>query len=242
MAAIAMVLWDPVKQFTDALGKPLAMGKLQSSVKLPDPSTDYEPHPTYADSGLTTPNPNPLQLDSAGRATIYLDQVIYKFALFDSLDRLIWTREQVVGSIWPGAVNAMSVRNAMPNTNSFGHQFGAVLNKAATGSHPLFAGVVFATPTIGGGAATVDEVATVYIDGPPTGGRVNYSLLVATGTMRVDGTLQLGQGTVPVGTGAAATLGNVHLAGGAGPETVAQNGWQALQRDDGTTIWIPYWV
>ena len=37
---------------------------------------------TYSDSGLTTPNTNPVVMDSAGRAIVYLSQTSYKFTLY----------------------------------------------------------------------------------------------------------------------------------------------------------------
>lgn len=39
------------------------------------------PLATYSDSGLTTPNTNPVVMDSAGRATVYLSATSYKFTL-----------------------------------------------------------------------------------------------------------------------------------------------------------------
>lgn len=53
------------------------------------------PEPTYSDSGLTTPNANPIVLDSAGRATIYLANKTYKFVLKTSADVTIWTQDEV---------------------------------------------------------------------------------------------------------------------------------------------------
>lgn len=70
-------------------GVPLAGGKLYS----------YEAgtttlKATYQDrSG--TPNTNPIILDSEGRYDLWLDSGYYKFVLKDSLDNIIWTKDQV---------------------------------------------------------------------------------------------------------------------------------------------------
>src|SRR5262245_64292017 len=121
---------DPVRQFTDNTGKPLAMGSFASYI-----AGTVTPHPTYADSALSQPNENPIPLDSAGRATIYLDQIVYKFALFDAKGIKVWERDNVPGTVWPGTVNAMSIKNAMPNANAYGHQFSSLMDRASSGTH-----------------------------------------------------------------------------------------------------------
>jgi len=56
---------------------------------------------TYSDAALTTPNTNPIVLDSAGRATIFLQALSYKFVLAPPTDTdppssPIWTRDNVL--------------------------------------------------------------------------------------------------------------------------------------------------
>jgi len=56
---------------------------------------------TYSDAALATPNTNPIVLDSAGRATIFLDARSYKFVLAPPTDTdppssPIWTRDNVL--------------------------------------------------------------------------------------------------------------------------------------------------
>lgn len=60
------------------------------------------PQPTYSDVGLTTPNSNPVILDSAGRATVYLSATSYKFILKTpgtdstcSTGTTLWTQDAV---------------------------------------------------------------------------------------------------------------------------------------------------
>ena len=53
------------------------------------------PQPTYSDVNLTVANANPVILDSAGRATVFLSGTSYKFVLTDASDVTIWTQDNV---------------------------------------------------------------------------------------------------------------------------------------------------
>lgn len=53
------------------------------------------PATTYADAQLTTPNPNPVVLDSAGRAAVYLSSASFKLVLKTSAGVTLWTRDPV---------------------------------------------------------------------------------------------------------------------------------------------------
>lgn len=56
------------------------------------------PTDTYTTAALSTPNANPVVLDAAGRATIFIDPTIaYKFTLKTAADVDIWTVDNVVG-------------------------------------------------------------------------------------------------------------------------------------------------
>jgi hypothetical protein len=50
---------------------------------------------TYSDVDLATPNANPLTLDSAGRAVIFLTAASYKFLLKDSTGATIYTQDNI---------------------------------------------------------------------------------------------------------------------------------------------------
>lgn len=235
MPTIATVIPDPVKQFVNGKGVPYAAGKLFSF----DAGTGT-PRPTYADAALTIPNTNPVVLDLAGRATIYMDQAFYRFVLSNSLDQQQWDQDNVPGSIWPGMVQGFSVRTPLSNTNSYGHRFAATINRATSGSHPLFATAYFVAPDIvGTGAAAVAAAATVVIAGPPSGATTNYSLFVADGTSRFDGPVQFGDGQVGLGPGAVAVLGKV---GAPGPTNPAQVGWQRVETATGAFVFFPFWA
>lgn len=68
----------PQAKFTafDNAGLVVAGGKLCSFA-----SGTTTPAPTYTDSSLSTPNPNPVIMDSAGRASVFLPAAAFKFVL-----------------------------------------------------------------------------------------------------------------------------------------------------------------
>lgn len=235
MASISTVIPDPVKQFTDGKGKPYAAGKLFSY----DAGPSLTLRPTYADANLTTPNTNPVVLDAAGRATIFLDQAVYRFVLLNALDQTQWDQDNVPGSIWLGMLDASSVRTPLPNTNSYGHRFDATINRASSGVHPLFTTLYVSAMSVIGGPATITEATTVFIAGAPSAATTNYALYVAGGLSRFDGTIRLGSGQVSLAAGATATLGKI---GGAGPTSAAQSGWQKFETVTGASIFLPYWI
>jgi len=75
----------------DANGNPLAGGKVYTYL-----AGTLTPRATYTDQGGTTPNANPVILDSAGRANIWLDDsASYKFVVTDSADTPIRTTDNV---------------------------------------------------------------------------------------------------------------------------------------------------
>jgi hypothetical protein len=82
-------------QFFDDSGVPLAGGKLATYL-----AGTTTPAPTYTDSTGTTPNPNPVILDAAGRPPeqIWLtDGTLYKFRVLDALDVEIRTYDNLYG-------------------------------------------------------------------------------------------------------------------------------------------------
>lgn len=82
--------------FSDT-GTPLSAGLLYTYA-----AGGSTPATTYSDSALATPNANPIVLDSAGRATIYLAATSYKFILRTSAGVLVKTQDNIA------AVNAGS--------------------------------------------------------------------------------------------------------------------------------------
>ncbi len=78
------LLANAQQQFCDSNGAPLAGG----FVYFYDPGTTNFKF-TYQDRGLTTPNSNPVILDSAGRATIW-GSGVYRQVLTDQFGNLVW--------------------------------------------------------------------------------------------------------------------------------------------------------
>jgi hypothetical protein len=114
MATISPV---PFLQFIDANGVPLAGGKLYTYV-----AGTTTPLATYTAYAGTTPNANPVILDSAGRASVWLGAGSYKFILKDSTDVLVYTTDNIVnagsGTMQPAVVatQGQTVVTVLPYT------------------------------------------------------------------------------------------------------------------------------
>lgn len=82
----------PKARFFDASGAPLAGGKVYTYV-----AGTTTPKTTYTDAGGGTPNANPVILDAAGEANIWI-QGNYKIVLKNSADVTQWTVDNVSGA------------------------------------------------------------------------------------------------------------------------------------------------
>ncbi len=78
--------------FSDA-GAPLSAGLVYTYA-----AGTTTPLATYSDSDLITPNANPVVLDSAGRATIYLTASSYKIVLKNSAGATVYTQDNIISS------------------------------------------------------------------------------------------------------------------------------------------------
>ena len=78
--------------FSDA-GAPLSAGLVYTYA-----AGTTTPLATYSDSDLTTPNANPVVLDSAGRATIYLAASSYKVVLKNSAGATVYTQDNIIAA------------------------------------------------------------------------------------------------------------------------------------------------
>lgn len=102
-----MAILTPTPKFsaTTAAGTPLVGGKLYS----------YEagtstPLSTYTNSYATTANTNPVILDARGEANVWLlDTAVYKLALYDADDNLIWTVDNVNGDTGLSGANGSAL-------------------------------------------------------------------------------------------------------------------------------------
>lgn len=115
-------------QFNDALGEPLAGGRVY--FYLPGTTT---PKDTYQDSLQTIPNTNPVILDSAGRAII-LGSGAYRQVVYDAVGNLIWdqtTSEAVVGSTSFGGTSTGSANAQIVAAGTFSGADGSTINFTA---------------------------------------------------------------------------------------------------------------
>ena len=99
-----VVMPSPVQQFVDADGVPYSGGLLYIYEA---GTTDFAS--IFTDDGGTE-SVNPVVLDSAGRATVYL-QVgeVYRFVLHDESDLLVWTQDNVNASGGGGGAGGNTV-------------------------------------------------------------------------------------------------------------------------------------
>lgn len=203
MALITGVgLLNPKASFFDDNGDPLAAGTVD--VYIPGTTTRRD---TYVDAELTFPNGNPVVLDAAGRAVIYFNPTLtYKLVVKSAAGVTIYTQDNVQipnqganitldGTTWTGRVLSATAATAGIGESLNGNLFISTLNKASSGVHPGFSGLVVRAPTIGGGGATVTNAATLVVDGAPSGAVNNYALLVQGGIRsRFQGPVELETG------------------------------------------------
>ena len=92
-----MALLAPAPKFYehDANGNPLSLGKVYTYI-----TGTTTPLDTYTDAGQGTTNTNPVTLDSAGRADIWLGNTnLYTFVVKDSAGALIYTVDGIGGAV-----------------------------------------------------------------------------------------------------------------------------------------------
>ncbi len=91
VGAQGLVMPSVPGQYFDDNGDPCAACSLYSYA-----AGTSTPLGTYSNNTLSTPNANPIVLDAAGRATIFLDPTLsYKFILKSSTGATIWTRDNI---------------------------------------------------------------------------------------------------------------------------------------------------
>lgn len=189
-------LLNPKVTFFDDNGDPLSAGTV--TFELPGTGTPLD---SYSDADLTIPNSNPVVLDAAGRATIFLNPRIgYKITVQDYLGNTIYTQDNITeptqvlsisvdGTQWVGQLNGFSSQIGSIGDSLEGHTLHSTLGKAASGTHPFFSGLVIYAPTITGSGATVAIANTLTLVGAPTGGTANYALYVTAGATQLNGAL-----------------------------------------------------
>src|SRR5574337_258670 len=97
-----------VQRFVDNNGNALAGGQLYTYQ-----AGTSTLQPTYTDSTGLTANTNPIVLNARGEANIWVTSgQAYKFALYDSLNNLIWTVDNIIDASAALAANLASTTNA----------------------------------------------------------------------------------------------------------------------------------
>lgn len=109
--------------FVDQNGAPYAAGKVYFYI----PNT-LTPKTTWSNSTETTPNSNPVVLDSAGRAVIY-GSGVYRQVLKDLFGNTIWDQLTDAGS--PGALVVNAVITVSTNVTSCSGLFPVVNGSSA---------------------------------------------------------------------------------------------------------------
>ena len=119
----------------DSNGDPLVSGKLYAYA-----AGTTTPLDTYTTSVLDVANANPVVLDSAGRATVYLAAAAYKFVLKTRADVAVWTQDQVQSlTIQPTQVgeNVPFFGDAMASTDETSYPSGTTVDKLVDGTKTL---------------------------------------------------------------------------------------------------------
>ena len=130
--ATGNVIPDPIFTGLDSDGNPLSGGKLFAYA-----AGTTTPQDTYTSSALTSANTNPVVLDSAGRATIFLSSSAYKFILKTSADVTVWTVDNVQAITLSATIigeNLPMFGDASQSVNDTSVPSGATADKLAPGS------------------------------------------------------------------------------------------------------------
>ena len=104
----------PKLQFLDANGAPLVGGKLYTYA-----AGTTTPLASYTDSTGNIANTNPIILDSRGEANVWLSGDVYKFALYDSTNVLIWTVDNINGTTFATNFTGTGSQVAFSVVNGF---------------------------------------------------------------------------------------------------------------------------
>lgn len=128
---MAVLLTEPVLQFFDDNGDPLAGGLLYSY----EAGTAFgTPKATYTNAGAGTPNSNPVELDAAGRAAVWISGS-YGFVLKTSAGVTVWSADNVT-SFSSGTVGVAVTDTGftIQNASDLTKQFQFLLSGLTTGT------------------------------------------------------------------------------------------------------------
>jgi len=101
------------QQYFTAGGIPLVGGKVYTYA-----AGTTTPLATYTTAAASTPNANPVILDSRGEASIFFSAANYKIVVKDSLDSTIWTQDNLAGD---AAASVLASLAASTGSSLVGH-------------------------------------------------------------------------------------------------------------------------
>lgn len=248
---MAVLTPQPKMQFLTAAGDPLVGGKVFTYS-----AGTTTPAVTYVDSAQTTPNTNPIILDSRGEANIWLGAAAYKFTLTDANDVEIWTVDYIsapTSGVSPALSGNVTITSDTPGPALKITQIGTgpVLRVQDSVDPDTTPFIIDANGSVGIGTATpatpldvtgAGRIGSLTLTGAP--------LPVASGgtgrnTLTADNVV-LGNGTGSVGLVAPGTSGNLLTSNGTTWESVARpaevasqtgNAGKLLTTNGTTTAW-----
>lgn len=179
----------PKIQFFANDGTPLVGGKLYSYA-----AGTTTPLATYVSYAGTTANTNPVILDSRGEADVWLDNALYKLALYDADNALIWTVDNISSvnsGIFTGPVSGTTGTFSGALTAASGAFSGAVSGTTGTfssgvsGTTGTFSSGVSGTTGAFSGALSTNTTLTVTGMSTLTAGAVVQGLTVGKGNSAI---------------------------------------------------------
>jgi hypothetical protein len=125
------------QQFFNANGLPLAGGQIYTYA-----AGTTTPQATYTSSTGSTPNTNPIVLDSSGSANIWIGTLSYKFVVEDSLGNVLETVDGISIPSGGGGGGGGGVWGSITGTLSSQTDLESVLTSLAPIASPTFSGTV----------------------------------------------------------------------------------------------------
>jgi cytoskeletal protein CcmA (bactofilin family) len=201
MSINAGVFPVPEQQFFDASGKPLAGGSIYFCVA--GTSCPGNPQDTYTDATGATPATNPVVLDAAGRASIWLSGLAYKVTARDVNGATQWTQDNV-------QIPGLALLSGVASLSSL-----TVTGDASIGGDLAVSGDSTLTGDLGvGGTLTVGSLDVT--------GAFDANTITTTGDVTVGGDLTVDGATTL--TGAVTVAGGEAVTGGLATDTLTVDG------------------